>query len=210
VLRDNGLENLVYRQDANALLDEIECDIAYLDPPYNQHQYGANYHLLNTVALWDKPPVGPKFAARSAGNGKAAIREDWRRERRSAYCYRRSALEAFRELIGGVRAKFILVSYSTDGIIPFDDVLETLADRGELSVVAQRYKRYRVSSQRPSPKSHNVEFVAIVNTGRPADRAKVRQVKQKVYAEHITTLEDMVPGFEGIAHREEDDDKDSD
>ena len=198
VLWDNGLENLVYRQDANALLDEIECDIAYLDPPYNQHQYGANYHLLNTVALWDKPPIGPKFTARSAGNGKAAIREDWRRERRSAYCYRRSALEAFRELIAGVRAKFILVSYSTDGIIPFDDVLETLADRGELSVIAQRYKRYRVSSQRPSPKSHNVEFVAIVNTGKAADRAKVRQVKRKVYAEHITTLEDTIPGFEGI------------
>jgi len=210
VLWDNGRDNLVYRQDANALLDEIECDIAYLDPPYNQHQYGANYHLLNTVALWDKPPVGPKFAARSAGNGKAAIREDWRRERRSAYCYRRSALAAFRELIGGVRAKFILVSYSTDGIIPFDDVLETLADRGELSVIAQRYKRYRVSSQRPSPKSHNVEFVAIVDTGKAADRAKVRQVKQKVYAEHITTLEDTIPGFGEVAREEESHDQDSD
>ncbi len=189
VLWDNGCENLVYRDDANALLDEIECDIAYLDPPYNQHQYGANYHLLNTVALWDKPPISSKFEARQKGKGKAAIRTDWRTERRSPYCYKNSALGAFRKLVSGVKARFILVSYSTDGIIPFDDLMEVLADRGGLSVVTQRYKRYRVSSQRPSPRSHNVEFVAIVDTRKSAKKANVQKVKQKVCAEHIITPE---------------------
>lgn len=188
VFLDNGCENLVYREDADALLDDIECDIAYLDPPYNQHQYGANYHLLNTIALWDKPPISPKFQARDKMNGKAAIRKDWRTERRSPYCYRNAAADAFRRLVNGIKARFILVSYSTDGIISFDDLLETLADRGRLSVVTQRYKRYRVSSQRPSPKSHNVEFVAIVDTGRNASRSNIQKVKQKVYAEHINTM----------------------
>ena len=185
VFWDNGHRNLVRRCDANSLLGDIECDIAYLDPPYNQHQYGANYHLLNTVALWDKPPIRPKFEVRHRRNGKAAIRTDWRTERRSAYCYRSSAPEAFRQLVNGIKAQFILVSYSTDGIIGFDELLEMLADRGELSVVTQKYKRYRVSSQRPSPRSHNVEFVAIVDTGRAANRSNIQKVKQKVYAEHI-------------------------
>ncbi len=189
VFWDNGHENLIYRRDANDLLDEVACDIAYLDPPYNQHQYGSNYHLLNTVALWDKPPVKPRFAARTDGNGKSAIRLDWRTERKSPYCYKHSALDAFRKLVHGLKARYVLVSYSTDGIISLDDLLETLADRGGLSVVAQRYKRYRVSSQRPSPKSHNIEFIAIVDTRKPANRANVRQVKQMVLAEHITTLE---------------------
>ena len=198
ILWDNGRENLVFREDANSLLDEVESDIAYLDPPYNQHQYGANYHLLNTVALWDKPPIAPKFTARSPENGKAAIRRDWRTERRSRYCYKSSALDAFRQLVNGTKAKFILVSYSTDGIISFDDLLEALSDRGELLVVTQRYKRYRVSSQRPSPKSHNVEFVVIVNTGRPGNKANVRQVKQKVLAEHITTLDEPIRGSRDI------------
>lgn len=189
VFWDNGQENLVFRRDANDLLDDVACDIAYLDPPYNQHQYGSNYHLLNTVALWDKPPLKPTFDARTDDNGKSAIRTDWRTERRSPYCSRRSALAAFRKLVGGLRASHILVSYSTDGIISLDDLLETLADRGELSVVAQRYKRYRVSSQRPSHRSHNIEFVAIVDTRKPGNQANVRQVKQMVLAEHITTLE---------------------
>ena len=117
LLLDNGQRNVVLRADASEVADEIECDIAYLDPPYNQHQYGANYHLLNTVALWDKPPISPRIS----GNGKqdkAAIRKDWRTLRRSAYCYKRSAIEAFATLVGRLRARYVLVSYSTDGIMP--------------------------------------------------------------------------------------------
>lgn len=195
-LWDNGQDNEVYREDANKLLDRVTSDIAYLDPPYNQHQYGANYHLLNTVALWDKPPISPRFETRSKGNGKAAIRQDWVTHRRSPYCYKASATNSFRELVNGIRAGFILVSYSTDGLIPFDDLLEILAGRGELAIVTQRYKRYRVSSQRPSPKSHNIELVAIVDTSKPGNQANVKKVKQKVYAEHITTMEGNVLPFD--------------
>ncbi|MCX6345414.1 MAG: hypothetical protein NT018_10150, partial [Armatimonadetes bacterium] len=67
-------------------------------------------------------------------------------------------------LINRLRANWILVSYSTEGIMPVDDLLSILGERGELSVVVKNYKRYRVSSQRPSPKQHTTEFVAIVNT----------------------------------------------
>jgi adenine-specific DNA-methyltransferase len=142
--------------------------------------------LLNTVALWDKPAVSRRFELRQ---DKAAIRADWRSERRSLYCYRSSAVRALSELVQGLRARFILMSYSTDGIIPFDSLLEILADRGELSVVTQKYKRYRVSSQRPSPKSHNIEFVAIVDTARTAGKSNVEKVKQTVLAEHIHSQE---------------------
>jgi len=195
-LWDNGQDNVVYREDANKLLDRVVCDVAYLDPPYNQHQYGANYHLLNTVALWDKPPISPRFEMRDKNNGKAAIRQDWLTDRRSPYCYKGSAAKAFQELVNGTQAKFILVSYSTDGIIAFDDLLEILAGRGELSVVTQRYKRYRVSSQRPSPRSHNIEFVVIVDTGEVGSKANIKKVKQKVYAEHITTMEGRALPFD--------------
>lgn len=162
---DNGRDNVVLREDARSVADEVECDIAYIDPPYNQHQYGANYHLLNTVALWDKPEISPVFSVRNPGNGKAAIRTDWKTERRSRYCYSSTAREEFEDLIGRTKARHILVSYSTDGIIPIGDIIDILAGRGRVSVVNQRYKRYRVSSQRPSHKTHNVEFVAIVDTG---------------------------------------------
>ncbi|HEY3298070.1 MAG TPA: DNA adenine methylase [Armatimonadota bacterium] len=183
---DNGLSNITFRQDAESLVEEVRCDIAYLDPPYNQHQYGSNYHMLNTIALWDKPEVSPSWNHRQPGNGKAAIREDWRTDRRSPYCYKASAKDAFSRLVQGLQARFILVSYSTDGLISLDDLLKTLSERGKLTAVTQRYKRYRVSSQRPSAKSHNVEFVAIVDTSREGNPADIAKIEELVLAEHAS------------------------
>ncbi|MCX8053500.1 MAG: DNA adenine methylase, partial [Armatimonadetes bacterium] len=145
VFFDNGQINQVLREDAAEVARRLDCDIAYLDPPYNQHQYGANYHLLNTVALWDKPSVS-RYISGNGARDKAAIRTDWRTSRRSSYCYRSSALEALEDLIGALRARFILTSYSTDGIMPVDAMMERLGERGELNVVLRQYKRYRVSS----------------------------------------------------------------
>jgi adenine-specific DNA-methyltransferase len=186
VFWDNGRENQVYRANAADLLDEIECDIAYLDPPYNQHQYGSNYHLLNTVALWDKPPLSPKYDVRHDENGKAAIRRDWRSERRSAYCYKSSAPAEFRELVAGIKARHVLVSYSTDGIISLHDLLEMLGERGKCSVMTRKYKRYRVSRQRPSASPHNVEFVVLVDTGKSSSRQDIEKVKQDILAERMS------------------------
>lgn len=163
VFYDNGLSNEALRMDASMAADRVECDVAYLDPPYNQHQYGANYHLLNTVALWDKPPISEHISGDGARD-KAAIRTDWRTSRRSPYCSRATALHAFNDLLSKLRARRILVSYSTDGIISVEDLLSALSNCGRLSVLTKKYKRYRVSSQRPSPRAHTVEFVAVVDT----------------------------------------------
>ena len=182
VFFDNRADNLVYREDAAALADKIECDIAYLDPPYNQHQYGPNYHLLNTVALWDKPPINPHIS----GNGirdKAAIRTDWRTLSRSPYCYKSTALDAFQDLILRLRAKYVLVSYSTDGIIDVEDLLGSLIQRGELTILRKQYKRYRVSSQRPSPRPHTVEFVAIVDTRKVGRQEMLEKAVNEVMGE---------------------------
>ena len=169
---DNGLPNLVLREDAAEVARRFECDIAYLDPPYNQHQYGSNYHLLNTIVLWDKPKISPCISGNGARD-KAGIRTDWRTLRRSAYCYRSTALQAFGELVDTLRARFILTSYSTDGIMPLDEMMRILSERGDLSVLVRRYKRYRVSSTRPSPRPHTVEFVAIVDTSRRSSPGQV-------------------------------------
>ena len=136
--------------------------MAYLDPPYNQHPYGSNYHVLNSIVLWDKPPLSRRITRGT----KAAIRLDWRTERRSAYNYREEAAAAYRRLLWTINARFILTSYSTDGTIPLDELLESNVERGHVSLVMQGYKRYRVSSQRFSRKPMNVEFVVVVDTHR--------------------------------------------
>jgi len=166
----NGRNNRVTAEDATTLASRLDCDIAYLDPPYNQHQYGSNYHLLNTVTLWDKPPLDPCILVNGRTVNKAAIRRDWRTARRSAYCYRQTALAEFTNLLNHLRAPVVLVSYSSDGIISLPELVGTLATRGMVSCVHQRYKRYRVSPTRRSPRGHNLEFVLILDRRGPARR----------------------------------------
>ena len=71
-INDNPHE--VYQADANDLIHKISGDILYLDPPYNERQYGANYHLLNTVAKYDD----------FIPHGKTGLRDYFR----SNYCVR--------------------------------------------------------------------------------------------------------------------------
>ena len=173
VLHDNGRQNSVTCQDAQSLAGELadreldgrEVDVAYLDPPYNQHPYGSNYHVLNSVALWDKPEL-PK---RITPGTKAAIRTDWRSERRSDYNYKDTAAAAYSKLIDTLGAHFIMTSYSTDGTVPLPELLQANLDRGHVQIETRGYKRYRVSSQRFSKKPMNVEFVIVVDTRRPCN-----------------------------------------
>ena len=178
---DNRQENRVTKMDclqlAQILRDAGEViDVAYLDPPYNQHPYGSNYHVLNTITLWDKPPLTEKIE----GRNKAAIREDWRTQRRSPYNHRREATKAYGELLHGLNAKHILTSYSTDGMISLPDMVRTCVNRGKTDFVARGYKRYRVSSQRFSHKPVNVEFILSVETGKEHRGAGVEQICDEI------------------------------
>lgn len=184
IFHDNGKRNEVLCDDAVGVAPDVPCDVAYLDPPYNQHQYGANYHLLNTVALWDKPKISPHYG-QDGKRDKSAIRTDWRTLRRSRYCYRSSASAAFVELLDKICARWILVSYSTDGIIALDELAEELGRHGKLSIVTSRYKRYRVSSQRPSPRRHTTEFVLIVEVGPSSNHGDVSRVLRRALAQRM-------------------------
>lgn len=186
VLFDNRLANRSFRMDAQLLAEQLAeeapIDIAYLDPPYNQHPYGSNYHVLNTVALWDHPPVSPII---NDGN-KSAIRADWRTERRSAYNYA-GAAAAYDRLLATLNARAILVSYSTDGIIPLNDLLEISAAHGRLACLMQPYKRYRVSTQRMSPRPHTIEFVLHIDSTRTSTSADIHAIRSEINAALLDT-----------------------
>lgn len=162
---DNGRDNHVLRMDAQDLaasLSGLVADnaIAYVDPPYNQHPYGANYHVLNTITLWDQPCLAPKIT----GRDKSAIRQDWRSARRSAYNHRALALAAYRQLLSVLDTRWIATSYSTDGFIPLADMVRANCERGQVQVFTRGYKRYRVSRQRHSARPRTVEFILLTQT----------------------------------------------
>ncbi|MBE7558070.1 DNA adenine methylase [bacterium] len=173
---DNGRANRVYCEDALELAKRLEAEIIYLDPPYNQHQYGANYHLLNTVALWDCPAVSPTHRQNGRSVDKAAIRQDWKASRRSLFCSRQRAADSWVQLVARCRADWILVSYSSDGIVPLPALVEILCGRGQVTPIVQTYKRYRVSTQRFSPRGYNLEGVFVVETRRRGGSGNARLV----------------------------------
>lgn len=174
VLIDSDYECHVYQQDANKLVEELEgIDIAYLDPPYNQHQYGSNYHMLNTIAKWDKIPVPLETNSKGELKEKAGIRHDWVNTR-SSYCYRTEAEIAFKDLINKLDAHYILISYSTDGIIPFDTMREICMSKGKTTIVTNEYTTYRGGKQSNQRKNTNIEFILCIDT---KSKSKEKEIK---------------------------------
>jgi adenine-specific DNA-methyltransferase len=79
----NNKNNTCFNQDANELINVIDGDILYIDPPYNSRQYGSNYHLLETVSRYDSPNIYGKTGIRPYDDVK------------SKYCQKRNALKEF-------------------------------------------------------------------------------------------------------------------
>ena len=161
---------------AEKLASKEKFNLAYLDPPYNQHPYGSNYHILNTIALWDKPKINKSILVNGKKTNKSAIRTDWRTERSSAYNYKNEAICAFEKLVRTINSDYILLSYSTDGHMNLKDVLEILASNGKLSMVTKSYKRYRVSTPRMSDKPYNVEAVLILDKNKNSPKGTVSKL----------------------------------
>lgn len=130
--------NKCYNRDANVLIEEIECDLLYLDPPYNSRQYSDVYHLLENVASWEKPPVF------------GIARKMDRQHIKSDYCTM-NATGAFEDLIKKSKAKYILLSYNNMGDkgdersnakIGDDEILRILNDKGKVTIFEKQYKSY--------------------------------------------------------------------
>ena len=115
ILVNNGQENKAFNEDAAALASQITVDVCYIDPPYNARQYTSNYHLLETIALYDAPKIKGITGVRQYGN-----------EETSRFCRKREAYCAFEEVIANINAKHIVISYSSDGILSKSEIKEIL------------------------------------------------------------------------------------
>ena len=173
-----GAEYAVKRSDAADFIDGRSFDICYLDPPYNQHQYGSNYFMLNTIARWDKPPVPMHRKVDGSLAVKAGIRSDWV-ETRSDFCYRKTAPTALQNLVDRIDARYIVLSYNTEGIIPFEDLFDILSSCGRTEIFCRDYIIYRGGKQSLNRSNRNVEFQLVLcknETARKSDRSKIDKV----------------------------------
>lgn len=125
----NDNSHQVFNEDSNKLIKNISGDILYLDPPYNQRQYSANYHLLNTIALYK--PFKPK--------GKTGLPE----YNRSSYCKKNEVKCSFEQLIKNANFKYIFLSYNNEGLMSKEDVEKIMKKYGKYDLVAQEYQRFK-------------------------------------------------------------------
>jgi adenine-specific DNA-methyltransferase len=120
-----------YALDALDAVERLEGDVAYLDPPYNQHSYLGNYHVWETLVRWDAPPV----------YGTACKRVDCR-ERRSPFNSRRQFGAAFGRVVERVRAPVVVVSFNDEGYASREELEKLLARRGRVVALPHDYPRY--------------------------------------------------------------------
>ncbi len=152
---DANSKNEIYNRDANSLIRDIECDILYLDPPYNSRQYCDAYHLLENLSLWDKPEV-------------FGVAKKFDRDKMKSKYSLGMASKAFDDLIQNAKCKYILLSYNDMGEkasvrsnakISDEEILESLSKRGEVKIFE---KEYRTFTTRKNSNVNNKERIFFV------------------------------------------------
>jgi adenine-specific DNA-methyltransferase len=179
------------REDALGAVGELPpVELAYLDPPYNQHRYFTNYHVWETLVAWDEPHH----------YGTACKRIDSRDEHtKSPFNSRSTIAPALQELIASVKAQVMVVSFSNEGWISLPELVEMCSVRGAVRVLAFDSKRYvgaQIGIYNPKGEkvgrvSHlrNVEYLVIAG-----ERSEVDELAEPFAGDQEPALATPMPG----------------
>ena len=141
----------VLQDDTNKVASQIKgLDLAYIDPPYNQHPYGSNYFMLNLLVHYKRPDK----ISRVSG-----IPSDWRR---SGYNVRIKSLPLLEELLHTIDARFLLISFNNEGFISPDEMRAMLQKIGIVDKFSVRYNTFRGSRNLRNRTIHVTEQMFLV------------------------------------------------
>jgi adenine-specific DNA-methyltransferase len=144
-------ETIISNGDSNEIIKDLpEVDLAYLDPPYNQHPYGSNYFMLNLILDYKFPESISKVSG---------IPEDWNR---SAYNKNYTALQSLTEIVTNIKAKYVLISFNSEGFITIDQMKEMLSKIGKLEVLETKYNTFRGSRNLNNREIHVKEYLYLL------------------------------------------------
>jgi len=141
----------VYTQDANTLVRTMgEVDLAYIDPPYNQHPYGSNYFMLNLITSYRNPQdISPV----------SGIPTEWNK---SQYNRKATAHDALADLIKNIKARYVLISFNSEGFISPVQMLAMLKAHGKVSVMQTPYNTYKGSRNLNLRSKHIREYLFLL------------------------------------------------
>lgn len=141
----------IYKEDSNKLCKDIPfVDVAYIDPPYNEHPYGSNYFMLNLIANYKKPKEISKVSG---------IPKNWKK---SKYNNKKDALTTLEELCKNIKASYLLISYNSEGIISFDEMILMFKKIGSVKIYLKDYNVYRACRNLKNRDIHVKEYLFLV------------------------------------------------
>ena len=154
VLSNFECETFLYQKDANLLAEELPLvDLVYIDPPYNQHPYGSNYFMLNLINDYRRPIETSKVSGIPVGWNK------------SDYNKKKTALLGLSDLCRKLKSRFLLISFSSDGFISKEAMLEMLSTLGEVRVLDKEYNTFRGCRNLNNRDIHIKEYLYLVKKG---------------------------------------------
>lgn len=124
----------VFNEDVNTLIKKISGDILYMDPPYNERQYGANYHLLNTIAEYKS--FIPK--------GKTGLPDYYK----SKYCSKNNIKNEFETLIKSAQFKYLFLSYNNEGLMSMEEIRKIMSKYGKYDHFTTNYQRFKADKDK--------------------------------------------------------------
>lgn len=149
--------NEVYNADANLLVRDIECDVLYMDPPYNSRQYCDAYHLLENLSLWQKPEV-------------FGVAKKFDRSKIKSEYSLRSAADSFDDLVVNAKCKYMLLSYNnmanrgndrSNAKISDEDIIKSMSKRGEVKIFEKDYKAFTTGKSKHDDNKERIFFVKV-------------------------------------------------
>ena len=120
-----------YCGDTAEILANIDADVFYLDPPYNQRQYAPNYHLLETIAAYDSPKIKGVSGMRDYSSQK------------SLFCNAETGIRELDRYLAASSWRWFILSYNNEGIMLHDAIMDVMAKYGKVILEEYEYPRFK-------------------------------------------------------------------
>ncbi|MFC6463361.1 DNA adenine methylase [Paracoccus aerius] len=130
-MRKQRIDHIVYQGPAEEIAPLVKADLCYIDPPYMKRQYAANYHIIETIARGDAPEAV----------GVSGLRP-WR-DQYSDFCSKVKIRNAFRSIFDSVECDQFMISYSEDGLLSEEQLLDLFSEVGEVTLEKFPFMRFR-------------------------------------------------------------------
>ena len=151
ILSRNYCSYTVTCSQAEDIIDSLDpFDLAYIDPPYNQHPYGSNYFMLNLINEYKRPSV----VSRVSG-----IPTDWNR---SDFNRRPRSQSTLFSTIARCPARYIILSYNCEGFVSIDNLLPFLEGLGQVKVFDRKYNTFRGCRNLSARDMHTTEYLFVL------------------------------------------------